>query len=385
MDSGSNNVRFLDSKLVLSFLALAILILCSSGFGGLLLTHSESSTALALNNVQILVQTSGNNFSAFSLTIYNSTGYVVGSSDSMHPAFGAELPPGSYLFTVAAFQSYGYYSPYGYATGSSSNVPSSAPSQATGSISQEYGYAMQNINGASTISIETTTLYNETTSKVRVHVSYVNGSNAGGVYVQGSIVGAMYYYYGYEKPNLLVMWNQTGPDGTATLVVPDVPVEISAWTYIAVDLPKNLTTVQTNIGGEKINVTIYWQPMYVWLAGTDLIMPSDTTSNIVLHAQQSNYWIMPYAVNSATAPNPGIAYSQAPSQPAAIGIGNKIGAPIQQQQIPARSTSTTVTTTIVTQTTSQNAPVATDYLIATAIIVALALSIAAIFLGSRRK
>jgi hypothetical protein len=50
------------------------------------------------------------------------------------------------------------------------------------------------------------------------------------------------------------------------------------------------------VAGEEVNVTVYWQPMYVGLAGSALVVPPDDNASITLHAQQPNYWATPFGV-----------------------------------------------------------------------------------------
>jgi hypothetical protein len=99
------------------------------------------------------------------------------------------------------------------------------------------------------------------------------------------------------------MWNTTQSDGTATLVAPLAPVQVDAWNWIPVDLPNNETTVTVTVGGEPVNVTLYWEPTYVGLAASTLVVPPENTATMVLQIQQPSYWVMPYGVEAT----PGIA------------------------------------------------------------------------------
>ena len=294
---------------VLTLAASVILIVALAG--QVTFQVSAANLSHSLNNVQIFVQssTNPNNLTSYSLTVYNSSGFAVASSDGSYPAFGVELPAGTYLFTVLAMQSYQY--PVAYAataSGVATGSPNGAPQAGTDgklvySIRQpavEYGYLMQQVNGAEVLNIQTSEIYNVSTTRLSVQVSYANGTAASGVSVQSSIVGEWYWYGG--GPNTLTMWNQTDSVGRTTLVVPDLPIEVSAWTWVPVDLPQNLTTVQREIGGQLVNVTVYWQPTDVGLASTSLVMPPSTSTSITLHVQQPNYWVIPYGVRSAGVP-----------------------------------------------------------------------------------
>ena len=283
------------------------LLTLALGAGGLFPAHAAAA-AQTLNNVQIQVQTTNSSLSSFYLTVYNSTGYPVASSSSAYPGFGAMLPSGSYLFVVTATLPYPYCCVETYAAVSSSS--GTAPPVANGSSSGsaviypvkyppvEYGYAMKEITGADSFTIQTSSMADVPTSDVTVHVSYANGTAASGAYVSASIIGSYYYY---PTANW-VMWGQTGPDGSFTLKVPSLPVEVYAYTSIPVNLPKNLTTYVTTIGGEKVNVTAYWQPTYTYLEGYALIIPPQTSANITLHVQQPRYYVTPYATGQTTPP-----------------------------------------------------------------------------------
>jgi len=61
---------------------------------------------------------------------------------------------------------------------------------------------------------------------------------------------------------------------------------------------KNESTVETNVGGQEINVTMYWQPTYVGLSGSGLLIPPQNSLNLTLRYQQPNYWVMPAGVDS---------------------------------------------------------------------------------------
>src|SRR3989442_1571537 len=119
-------------------------------------------------------------------------------------------------------------------------------------------------------------------SNVTITASYLNGTAASGASVSAYIVGE-WYWWGNSN-NRLVLWGQTDKTGKVDLIVPSVPVEVSAWAWLPVNLPSHQTTVQTTVGGEKVNVTVYWQPTYVGLAGSALIIPPKTGASITLHA-----------------------------------------------------------------------------------------------------
>lgn len=235
---------------------------------------SSSAVASQYNNVQVFIQTtqSTSGLSLYTLTAYNSTGSLISSSQSNYPAFSLELPSGTYLLSVTAVnESSQYYYYSGYST-------------------VEYGWQLVQISSSTTLNMKTTPLQDISSSKISIHVKYVNGTSTSGAEVDASVVGLMYWWPFPSPYNSLTLWNQTDSSGSAILTVPSVPVIISAWDSVYVNLPNNQTTVVKNIGGELVNVTVYWQPMYVGLAGTTIIIPPATTGQITLHAEQAPYY-----------------------------------------------------------------------------------------------
>ena len=160
----------------------------------------------------------------------------------------------------------------------------------------EYGYSFQQVTESTSITISTQPIDKIPTSNVTITTSYLNGTAASGASVSAYIVGE-WYWWGNSN-NRLVLWGQTDKTGKVDLIVPSVPVEVNVWAWLPVNLPSHQTTVQTTVGGEKVNVTVYWQPTYVGLAGSALIMPPKTGASITLHAQQPNYWATPYGVQT---------------------------------------------------------------------------------------
>ncbi len=307
--SAGSKIRRFNSKILYAVVAVGVFATLALSSGMNLFPSQAAATDMSLNNVQIEVQTTNSSLTSYYLTVYNSTGYPVISSSSQYGEFGAMLPSGTYLFVVTATLQYPYCCPITYATGSgtaSAGAPTSSVTNGSSTGSSviypitypqiEYGYAMKEITGAVSFTIQTSSMSNVPTSDIKVHVSYANGTAASGAYVSASIIGSYYYF----PTSNWIMYGQTASDGTFTLKVPTLPLEVYAYSSIYVNVPKNLTTYTTTIGGEKVNVTVYWQPMYVYFEGYDLVLPPDTTSNITLHAQQQNYYVTPYAKGETT-------------------------------------------------------------------------------------
>ena len=138
-----------------------------------------------------------------------------------------------------------------------------------------------------TLHISTSQIDTMNTTQITITAKFLNGTAAAGTYVDASIVGGGYWY---PSDSSITMSGQTGSDGVVTLQVPAVPLELTAWNWISVNLPTTQTTTQVTIGGSPVNVTVYWQPTYVGLAGSQLIIPPTTTATITMKAQQPNYW-----------------------------------------------------------------------------------------------
>ncbi len=198
---------------------------------------------------------------SYSLTAYNSSGYAVESANGNYPAFGLELPSGTYLITVTATQEGSYY-PVVYASGVASTTGSSTSANASNIIVSppiqmpitEYGYVLQTVNAPVTLNIKTAPFTNVGTTKVHVSVSYVNGTGASGVYVYASVVGGDYYDGLNAKA---VLSNQTVAGGSTTLIVPNLPILLNGWISLPVNVPTSTTTVTTTVGGQPVNVTMY--------------------------------------------------------------------------------------------------------------------------------
>jgi hypothetical protein len=270
---------------------------------------ATAGASVSYNDVQLFIQTSTSNFTGtYSVSAYNGTGYAVATYQGQYPAASFELPIGTYLFTVSASNPTQYtclpVEPVTNTatTGVSQGGTSAGPAQIIlpcGNADQdiEYGYAVQQISGPVNINISTQPTSSIPTSDITIDVNYANGTAASGAYLYASPIGASYGW----TANGSAFSVQTGTNGVATLVVPSVPVEVTAWSWVPINLPQQPTTVQVNVGGEKVNVTVSWEPSYVGLAGSTLVIPPHSSGSIILHAQQPSYWVMPGGVESSTA------------------------------------------------------------------------------------
>ncbi len=160
----------------------------------------------------------------------------------------------------------------------------------------EYGFLIQRIDSSQTLHISTQNVTQLPIAKVTVKVAYVNGTAAAGASVSASIVGQWYSWWGQGTD--VVMWTQTGSDGVASLVLPVAPAVVIAWSWVPVNLPANETTIVRDVGGEKVNVTVYWEPTYVGLSASALLLPPATSVSLTLRYQQPNYWVLPMGVQS---------------------------------------------------------------------------------------
>jgi len=280
-----------------TFLAISLLLLLTIG-GATLAQPLVAATSY--NQVQIKVQTTNALNATYIGTVYNSSGYMEATFQSRYPVFTFDLPSSTYLFAVTALQQsvsrcplYAEYAKGGAAQAGPAMI---VPPCFWNNPAIEYGYSFQQVTGSTSITISTQPIDKIPTSNVTIQTSYLNGTAASGASVSAYIVGE-WYWWGNANTKL-VLWGQTDKTGRVDLTVPSVPVEVSAWAWLPVNLPSHQTTVQTTVGGEKVNVTVYWQPTYVGLAGSALIIPPKTGASITLHAQQPNYWAMPYGVQT---------------------------------------------------------------------------------------
>ena len=278
---------------------LAVILLASMALPVVFASNSS------YNNVQIFVTTSSKLDYTYFFTAYNLTGQLVGTTQTPYPAAGFELPAGKYLFTVSAIEqtSYGCYlcaQPMinGQTSGSTSSPPASNPTFIkNGSMpvyrqpAAEYGFKVEQVSGPDTLNIATQNTTRFPTIPVTVKVSFVNGTAAAGASVSASVVGQWYYWWGNDPA--VVSSAQTNSDGVASLVLPNAPAVVDAWDWVPVNLPASQNTVKVNIGGETVNVTVYWEPSYVGLAASALIIPPTSSVSLTLHYQQQNYWVTP--------------------------------------------------------------------------------------------
>ncbi len=317
------------------------------------------------DNVQVLIHTTNSTFvGTYDVTVYNSTGYALVTYSTPYPAASFELPGGSYIFSVSATSQYPYACPL--LTGVSS-VTASTLAVSSGSASgsgggtaiiaqpcysgysgypqAEYGYSVQQVSGPTTITISTQPVVKFPTTTITVQVHYANGTAAAGTSLYASVLGGVWYWADGATP--IDMSGVTGTDGTAKLTVPAAPVEVTAWNWIPVNLPKGTSTQVVTIGGEKVNVTVNWEPSYVGLAGSVLIVPPQTSGSITLHVQQQSYWATPQgvkSVNSTGIATPGTSGTGATSATVASSP-DLVPASLTSQQAAAQSATQTIVST----------------------------------------
>jgi hypothetical protein len=242
--------------------------------GGALIAASSSSS---LNLVQVTIQTAEGLPFQYALTAYNSSGYQVANYYGGFPEAAFGLPSGTYLITASAsYQSaICYPCPLDAAKNGSAAVYYRPPES-------EYGYAVEAVNGPIEVTIATQNSTQAPLTSYPIHVAFANGTAAAGAYVSGYVVGSSYSY-----SDQWVTYGQTSKDGNFTLVLPAAPVEVSASLSLPIQLPKNVSTVTVLVGGQKVNVTVYWQPNSIYLTGQALILPPQKGADITLQVQQS--------------------------------------------------------------------------------------------------
>jgi len=287
----------------------------------------QPASAGSFNNVQVFATTTTDRAYSFQFAAYNLSGTLIASYQTSYPAAAFELPSGGYLFTVSAIHyDYAKYPCPLVDSGESKAPPTAGTTQSNSSgsgstavmpicylPSSEYGYATATVSGAQTINIQMQNVSTFPTTAVTVKVAYANGTAAAGASVYASVVGEWYYWWG--DGTSVIMGAQTDNNGVAHLVIPKAPAVVTAWQWVPVLTGKDGSMIQVNIGGEKVNVTVYWEPTYVGLSGSGLLLPPQSSISLTLHYQQPDYWVMPMGVDSRGADMGGAASATVASQP----------------------------------------------------------------------
>ena len=289
------------------------------------LLAAAPASGAALNAVQLSIQTANlTSVSSYDLVAYNSTGAPVASYTGQYQLVTLDLPSGTYLFAATAYGPATVQPPVccvcaqsGEAAASSTAKAGSGPSAAPdialpcfyGSPPLEYGYSLAQVSGPTSITLDTHPPSDIPATDVSVSVSYENGTAVSGADVSASVVGAD---LSWGANSSLSMYAQTAADGVAQLVVPALPLEVSASDSVQVNLTQSQTVVQVDVGGEPVNVTLYYSPNYVYLSASALLLPPQASLSMTL-AAQAQPQLVPYAVGSAaTAASPNSQSQQAP-------------------------------------------------------------------------
>jgi hypothetical protein len=236
--------------------------------------------------------------SSYDLVAYNSSGTPVASYTGQYPRVTLELPAGTYLFAATASgptPSQPKVCCVCAQSGATTTVSPpaaktsgpSAPSAIAypcfyGNPPLEYGYSLTQVSGSTSLTIATLPPSSIPTADVSVSVSFKNGTLVSGAYVSASVVGAD---LSWGDNSNLSMYAQTGANGVAHLVVPVVPLTVLASDSVQVNLNESQTTVKVDVGGQPVNVTLYYSPNYVYLSASALILPPHTSLSLVLVAQ----------------------------------------------------------------------------------------------------
>lgn len=294
-------------------------------------TPSNAAAGATLNPVQLSIQTKNiTSASSYDLVAYNSTGIPVASYTGQYPQVTLELPSGTYLFAATAngpassqppvcclcAQSGGVATPPPSALKTNSSPASSAIALPClySSPPVEYGYSLTHVSGATSLTIATQPPSSIPTVNVSVSVSFKNGTAVSGADVSANVV-APDSYWGYNSN--LSLYAQTAANGVAQLVVPAVPLTVTASESVQVNLTQGQTVVQVNVGGQPVNVTLYYSPNYVYLSASSLLIPPQTSLSMVLSAQTQSP-LIPFAVgSSASTASPNSSKVQPGSQGAA--------------------------------------------------------------------
>ena len=282
-------------------------------------TPSSLDAVATLNSVQLSIQTKNlTSVSSYDLVAYDSSGTPVASYTGQYPRVTLDLPPGTYLFAATANGPVGQptvccaCAQSGAATTTTPPAPktNSGPSASSAiaylcfynSRPLEYGYSLTQVTGSTSLTIATQPPSSIPTADVSVSVSFKNGTAVSGAYVSASVVGAD---QSWGDNSNFSMYAQTAADGAAQLVVPAVPLTVTASESVQVNLTQTQTTVHVDVGGQPVNVTLYYSPNYVYLSASALLLPPQTSLSMVLSAQTQSPPIL-YAggsVSSTASPN----------------------------------------------------------------------------------
>ena len=356
--------------------------------------------AESFDNVQVFATTSAIQAYDFQFAAYNLTGSLIASTQTSYPAAAFELPAGGYLFTVSATSSsgrVGYACPLamGVATQGSSASGTSPTVRKNGSTStpilpicyppsSEYGYATAIVSGPQTINIQMQNVTILPTAPVTVKVSYVNGTAVADASVYASIVGEWYFWWGSNSS--ITMGGQTNSSGIVHLVLPVAPAVITAWKWIPITAGSNGSTIQTTVGGQNVNVTIYWQPTYIGLSGSGLLLPPQNRISIILRYQQPDYWVLPANVDSRSALSGDAASGTIANQPSGVPALASTNSAVQgssqyylPSQIPAAQQAVSIGSSVGTQ------PAASIDTITIATAAFVVAAITAVFLATRHR
>jgi hypothetical protein len=315
-------------------------------------TTAGGNGSATLNPVQLSIQTTNlTSVSSYDLVAYNSTGVPVASYTGQYSRVTFELPLGTYLFAATANGPATSQPPICCVCAQSGvTVPPAQPAKPTNSTSAatatseialpcylsnpavEYGYSLTQVSGSTTLTIATQSPSAIPTTDVSVAVSYENGTAVSNADVSASVVGAGFYW---GDDSNLTMYAQTAANGVAQLVVPAVPLVVTASESVQVNLTQGQTTVQVNVGGQPVNVTLYYSPNYVYLSASALLVPPQTSMSMVLTAQSQSP-VIPYAEGSASSGATADA-AQAPGVTQGVAAG-----------APSNGSSTTTTTQMTT-------------------------------------
>src|SRR6267143_1276498 len=306
-------------------------------------TSSSAGAAATLSPVQLSIQTKNlTSVSSYDLVAYNSTGAPVASYTGQYSRVTLELPSGTYLFAATANGPSPTYAPACYAKGGAGlgaasppalpNNPGAAAGSAIAypcyysSPPLEYGYSLTQVSGSTSVSISTQSPSAIPTSAVSISVTYKNGSAVSDAYVSANVVGANWYWGDSSR---VTMYAQTGANGVAHLVVPQVPMAVTASKSVQVDIPKSQTPVPVSRGGKLVNLTLYYSPTYVYESATALLIPPQNGLSMVVTAQ-TGYPMIPYGAGPIGADK--VAASQGAVPPNSVqGQQTSQGAPAAAQ------------------------------------------------------
>jgi hypothetical protein len=84
--------------------------------------------------------------------------------------------------------------------------------------------------------------------------------------------------------------------------MPRAPLLVASDLSVPVTLPQSQSNVTVTIGGQKVNVTLYWEPNSITLEGQILVLPPQTSGSVTIQYQPQQYFPIPFGKSTTAVP-----------------------------------------------------------------------------------